>query len=94
MASPPARPAPQEQHLREEKRVLFELLERFPAQLRFEELRDRVNRFVAEPSQNDFEVVDESVIELVGNGLAFRQGRLVVPTLAARHFDLLLEHAR
>jgi hypothetical protein len=81
--------AREDEHLRGERRTLYELLDRFPAQLRLDDVRDRVTPFEAEPSFGDYDLMEEAVAELVGYGLAFRQGQLVIPTLSALHFDLL-----
>ncbi|MBS1885622.1 MAG: hypothetical protein JSU06_00365 [Actinobacteria bacterium] len=77
--------------IRAEREALFELLDRFPAQLRIEDLTGRLTRFEAEPTFGDSERAKESVAELVGFGLALRRDGFVVPTIAAIHFDLLLE---
>ena len=65
---------PDEKFIQAERRALFELLDRFPAQLRLDDLAGRVTRFKAEPGFGDMEEVRESVAELVGFGLV-GQGR-------------------
>ncbi len=82
---------PDEKFIQAERRALFELLDRFPAQLRLDDLAGRVTRFKAEPGFGDTEEVRESVAELVGFGLVSRHGLFVIPTPAALHFDLLIE---
>jgi hypothetical protein len=82
---------PSEGDLQSERMALFELLDVFPAQIREEDLAGRVTRFKPETGFGDIERVNESIAELAGFGLVFRQGGLVIPTLAALHFDLLLE---
>lgn len=82
---------PDEEFIRVERMALFELLDRFPAQLRLDDLVGRVTRFKAEPGFGDTEEVREGVAELVGFGLLSRLDRFVIPTPAALHFDLLIE---
>lgn len=77
--------------LRGERLALFELLDRFPAQLGVDDLIRRVTRFEEVPAFGDIEDLKESVAELVGFGLVVRHGLLVIPTPAALHMDLLLD---
>lgn len=77
--------------LRSQRTSLFELLDQFPAQLRLDDLTDRVTRFKVDPGFGDTEEVREGVAELVGFGLVSRHGLFVIPTPAALHFDLLIE---
>jgi hypothetical protein len=77
--------------LRGERLALYELLDRFPGQLRVDDLIRRVTRFEEVPSFGDTENLKESIAELVGFGLVVRHGPMVLPTPAALHIDLLLE---
>lgn len=82
---------PDDEFIAVERRALFELLDRFPAQLRIDDLIGRVTRFKADPGFGDTEEVREGVAELVGFGLVSRLDRFVIPTPAAIHFDLLIK---
>ena len=84
-------PRPDEKFIRVERMALFEVLDRFPAHLRIEDLTGRITRFKTEPGFGDTEEVREGVAELVGFGLVSRLDRFVIPTPAALHFDLLIE---
>jgi hypothetical protein len=60
---------PDDKFIRVERMALFELLDRFPAQLRLDDLIGRVTRFKAEPGFGDTEEVREGVAELLAGQL-------------------------
>lgn len=81
-------PANEAQDLRDQCSVLIHVLTLYPTHLRLAELIQEVNAGVADFAQRD--AIERAVRDLVGVGLLFRSGGLVLPTRAALRFNEIL----
>jgi hypothetical protein len=77
--------------LRDQGAVLTEILVLHPAHLRLSELVREIAAGAADFEKKD--AIERAVRDLVGVGLLFRNGDLVLPTRAALRFDELLGEA-
>lgn len=83
------RPTTAEEDLREERRVLREVLTIYPESLTLDELIRELT--AGSPEFSDQDAIERAVRDLTAGGLIYRAGDLVLPTRAAVNFHSLGE---